>query len=73
MVGFLGLMWFQASLEAVQRELSALQELSSHHKKRSAEILSLLLRDLSEVGSVLRTTELKAVRLFYYSHISSNH
>uniref|UniRef100_A0A3P8QA36 Kinesin-like protein n=1 Tax=Astatotilapia calliptera TaxID=8154 RepID=A0A3P8QA36_ASTCA len=47
------------SLEAVQRELSSLQELSSHHKRRSAEIVTLLLRDLSEIGSVLGTTELK--------------
>ncbi|XP_005950410.2 kinesin heavy chain [Haplochromis burtoni] len=49
------------SLEAVQRELSSLQELSSHHKRRSAEIVTLLLRDLSEIGSVLGTTELKAM------------
>nr|XP_020473615.1 kinesin heavy chain-like [Monopterus albus] len=49
------------SLEAVQRELSTLQELSTHHKKRSTEILSLLLRDLNDIGNVLGTSDLKAM------------
>uniref|UniRef100_A0A673X6J5 Kinesin-like protein n=1 Tax=Salmo trutta TaxID=8032 RepID=A0A673X6J5_SALTR len=49
------------TLEGVQRELSSLQELSSHHKKRAAEILSLLLRDLSEIGGIIGTSDLKAV------------
>lgn len=53
----------QVSLEAIQREFSTLKEISSHHKKRSAEILNLLVRDLSEIGSVLGITELRAVRL----------
>ncbi|TKS66715.1 Kinesin heavy chain isoform 5C [Collichthys lucidus] len=49
------------NLEAVQRELSTLQDISSHHKRRSAEIVSLLLRDLSDIGSILGTTDLKAM------------
>ncbi|XP_055734515.1 kinesin heavy chain [Salvelinus fontinalis] len=49
------------TLEGVQRELSSLQELSSHHKKRAAEILSLLLRDLSEIGGIIGTSDLKAM------------
>ncbi|XP_034741666.1 kinesin heavy chain-like [Etheostoma cragini] len=48
-------------LEVVQREFSTLQEVSSHQKKRSAEIVSLLLRDLSDIGSILSTTDLKAM------------
>uniref|UniRef100_A0A8D3B298 Kinesin-like protein n=1 Tax=Scophthalmus maximus TaxID=52904 RepID=A0A8D3B298_SCOMX len=38
---------------------SSLQDVSSHQKKRSSEILSLLLRDLSDVGGVLGTSDLR--------------
>ncbi|XP_030643401.1 kinesin heavy chain-like [Chanos chanos] len=55
------LMQKSAALACVERELAQLQELSSHHKKRAAEILSLLLRDLSEIGSIIGTSDLKAM------------
>uniref|UniRef100_A0A8C7N6C4 Kinesin-like protein n=1 Tax=Oncorhynchus kisutch TaxID=8019 RepID=A0A8C7N6C4_ONCKI len=42
-------------LLSVQMELTTLQELSGHQKKRAAEILHLLLRDLSEIGASMGT------------------
>ncbi|XP_051761242.1 kinesin heavy chain [Ctenopharyngodon idella] len=52
-----------AALAGVERDLSALQELSGHHKKRSAEILGLLLRDLSEIGSVIALNDHKMTEM----------
>uniref|UniRef100_A0A8B9L0X8 Kinesin-like protein n=1 Tax=Astyanax mexicanus TaxID=7994 RepID=A0A8B9L0X8_ASTMX len=46
-------------LSSVERELAALQEMSGHHKKRSAEIFSMLLRDINEIGSIIGTSDLK--------------
>ncbi|KAF4109057.1 kinesin heavy chain isoform X1 [Onychostoma macrolepis] len=57
------LMQKSAALAGVERDLSALQELSGHHKKRSAEILSLLLRDLNEIGSVIALNDLKMTEM----------
>uniref|UniRef100_A0AAR2L1R5 Kinesin-like protein n=1 Tax=Pygocentrus nattereri TaxID=42514 RepID=A0AAR2L1R5_PYGNA len=51
----------QKSVTSVERDLATLQEMSGHHKKRSAEILSMLLRDLSEIGSIVGTSDLKAM------------
>uniref|UniRef100_A0A8B9KYG8 Kinesin-like protein n=1 Tax=Astyanax mexicanus TaxID=7994 RepID=A0A8B9KYG8_ASTMX len=48
-------------LSSVERELAALQEMSGHHKKRSAEIFSMLLRDINEIGSIIGTSDLKAM------------
>ncbi|XP_073702130.1 kinesin heavy chain [Garra rufa] len=57
------LMQKSASLAGVERDLSALQEVSGHHKKRSAEILSLLLRDLNEIGSVIALNDHKMAEM----------
>ncbi|KAG7463854.1 hypothetical protein MATL_G00181080 [Megalops atlanticus] len=48
-------------LAEIQRELAQLQELSNHQKKRAAEILSLLLKDLSEIGGIIGTNDIKAM------------
>uniref|UniRef100_A0A8C1U4Q2 Kinesin-like protein n=1 Tax=Cyprinus carpio TaxID=7962 RepID=A0A8C1U4Q2_CYPCA len=57
------LMQKSVTLAGVERDLSALQELSGHHKKRSAEILSLLLRDLNEIGSVIALNDHKMTEM----------
>ncbi|KAJ8415027.1 hypothetical protein AAFF_G00007250 [Aldrovandia affinis] len=49
------------TLVAVQRELNQLQELSNHRKKRAAEILNMLLKDLSEIGGIIGTNEMKVM------------
>ncbi|XP_031414085.1 kinesin heavy chain-like [Clupea harengus] len=48
-----------AVLGGVQKELSQLQELSCHQRKRAAEVLNLLLRDLSEIGGIIGTNDMK--------------
>ncbi|XP_076854444.1 kinesin heavy chain [Brachyhypopomus gauderio] len=48
-------------LSTVEQDLATLQEMSGHHKKRSAEILGMLLRDLSDIGGIIGTSDLKAM------------
>ncbi|XP_008052879.1 kinesin heavy chain isoform X2 [Carlito syrichta] len=49
------------SLTTTQRELSQLQELSNHQKKRATEILNLLLKDLGEIGGIIGTNDVKTL------------
>ncbi|XP_056287488.1 kinesin heavy chain-like [Pseudoliparis swirei] len=46
-------------LLAVQRELSQLQELNGLQRKRAAEVLNLLLRDLSDIGAIIGASDAK--------------
>ncbi|XP_044044469.1 kinesin heavy chain-like isoform X2 [Siniperca chuatsi] len=46
-------------LSAVQRELNQLQELNGLQRKRAAEVLNLLLRDLSDIGGIIGTSDVK--------------
>uniref|UniRef100_A0A3P8TT75 Kinesin-like protein n=1 Tax=Amphiprion percula TaxID=161767 RepID=A0A3P8TT75_AMPPE len=46
-------------LSVVQRELSQLQELNGLQRKRAAEVLNLLLRDLSDIGAIIGTSDVK--------------
>ncbi|XP_028280290.1 kinesin heavy chain-like [Parambassis ranga] len=48
-----------ALLAVVQRELSQLQELNGLQRKRAAEVLNLLLRDLSDIGAIIGTSDIK--------------
>ncbi|XP_034408835.1 kinesin heavy chain-like [Cyclopterus lumpus] len=48
-----------ALLSAVQRELTQLQELNGLQRKRAAEVLNLLLRDLSDIGAIIGTSDVK--------------
>ncbi|XP_004462289.2 kinesin heavy chain [Dasypus novemcinctus] len=49
------------TLSTTQRELSQLQELSNHQKKRATEILNLLLKDLGEIGGIIGTNDVKTL------------
>uniref|UniRef100_A0A8D0DE88 Kinesin-like protein n=1 Tax=Sander lucioperca TaxID=283035 RepID=A0A8D0DE88_SANLU len=48
-----------ALLSVVQSELSQLQELNGLQRKRAAEVLNLLLRDLSDIGAIIGTGDVK--------------
>lgn len=43
----------------VQRELSQMQELNGLQRKRAVEVLNLLLRDLSDIGAIIGSSDAK--------------
>lgn len=52
----------QAHLRALEAELSRIQEVSSHQRKRIAEVLNGLMRDLREFSTIVGSREIKLVR-----------
>lgn len=46
---------------ALEAELSRIQEVSSHQRKRIAEILNGLMRDLSEFSTIVGNRDIKLV------------
>ncbi|RVE75074.1 hypothetical protein OJAV_G00013180 [Oryzias javanicus] len=48
-----------ALLSAVQRELGQMQELNGLQRKRAVEVLNLLLRDLSDIGAIIGSSDAK--------------
>ncbi|KAJ4926619.1 hypothetical protein JOQ06_014368, partial [Pogonophryne albipinna] len=50
-----------AQLKAVEAELSRIQEVSSHQRKRITEILNSLMRDLSEFSTIVGNRDIKLV------------
>lgn len=51
----------QAHLMAMEAELSRIQEVSSHQRKRIAEILNGLMRDLSEFSTIVGNRDIRLV------------
>lgn len=69
----------QVLLSALQRELNQLQELNGLQRKRATEVLNLLLRDLSDIGAIIGTGDVKTAavsmdtRAHTLSHPSISH
>lgn len=59
----------------IEAELSRLQEVSSHQRKRIAEVLNGLMRDLSEFSAIVGNKDIKLVStILYFSckHMASD-
>uniref|UniRef100_A0A3Q2QBJ6 Kinesin-like protein n=1 Tax=Fundulus heteroclitus TaxID=8078 RepID=A0A3Q2QBJ6_FUNHE len=54
-------------LSAVQRELNQLEELNGLQRRRATEVLNLLVRDLSDIGAIVGTGDIKGWELKRFS------
>lgn len=52
----------QATMLSLEAELQRLQEFSAHQRKRIAEVLNGLMKDLSEFSVIVGNGEIKLVR-----------
>lgn len=58
----------QKSLNAIETEVSHMKEVNEHHKKRIAEMMTSLLKDLAEIGVAVGTNDQVAmICACYYS------
>lgn len=60
----------QALLSVLEREVSQLQELNGLQRKRAAEVLNLLLRDLSDIGAIIGTSDVKTAAVRPHVHMT---
>lgn len=60
----------QALLSVLEREVSQLQELNGLQRKRAAEVLNLLLRDLSDIGAIIGTSDVKTAAVSTHVHVT---
>lgn len=55
--------FWQATLASIDAELQKLKEMTNHQKKRAAEMMASLLKDLAEIGIAVGNNDVKVMRL----------
>lgn len=53
----------QATLASIDAELQKLKEMTNHQKKRAAEMMASLLKDLAEIGIAVGNNDVKVIGL----------
>lgn len=58
---------FQSTLASIDSELQKLKEMANHQKKRVTEMMSSLLKDLTEIGIAVGNNDIKVNDRFFKS------